>query len=51
MTRGAPQLSVTVVPDSGTGELVGLAGRMTIKIAEGKHSYEFEYSLLEAAPH
>jgi hypothetical protein len=30
MTRGAPQLSVTVVPDSGTGELAGLAGRMTI---------------------
>ena len=51
MTRGAPQLSITVVPDSGTGELVGLAGKMTIKIAEGKHSYEFEYSLLEAAPH
>jgi hypothetical protein len=50
MTRGAPQLSVTVVPDSGTGELVGLAGKMTIKIDEGKHSYEFEYSLLEAAP-
>jgi len=47
MTRGAPQLSVTVVPDSGTGELVGLAGKMTITIAEGKHSYEFEYTLPE----
>jgi hypothetical protein len=46
MTRGVPQLSVTVVPDSGTGELVGLSGRMEIKIAEGgKHSYELEYSL------
>jgi hypothetical protein len=45
MNRGAPQLSVTVVPDSGTGQLTGLAGRMTIQIADGKHSYEFEYTI------
>lgn len=46
MNRGAPQLSVTVVPDSGTGQLVGLTGTMAIKIApDGKHSYEFEYTL------
>lgn len=45
MTRGVPQLTITVVPDSGTGELVGLAGRMQISIAEGKHSYEFEYTI------
>jgi hypothetical protein len=45
MTRGAPQLSVTVVPDSGTGQLQGLAGRMTINITDGKHSYEFDYEL------
>ncbi len=45
MTRGAPQLSVTVVPDSGTGELVGLTGKMYIIIADGKHSYEFDYTL------
>jgi len=45
MTRGEPQLSITVVPDSGTGQLVGLAGKLTIIIAAGKHSYEFEYSL------
>jgi hypothetical protein len=45
MNRGAPQQSVTVVPDSGTGELEGLAGKMTIDIADGKHSYEFEYTL------
>jgi hypothetical protein len=44
MTRGAPQLSITVVPDSGTGELTGLVGKMTIEIANGKHSYEFEYT-------
>jgi hypothetical protein len=47
MTRGAPELSVTVVPDSGTGELVGLTGRMAILIADGKHSYEFDYALAE----
>lgn len=47
MTRGEPQLSITVVPDSGTGQLVGLTGRMTIQIAGGKHSYEFEYTLAE----
>jgi hypothetical protein len=45
MTRGVPQLSVTVVPDSGTGHLVGLAGKMTIDIVDGKHFYEFEYTL------
>jgi hypothetical protein len=47
MTRGAPELSVTVVPDSGTGQLVGLAGKMTIKIDAGKHFYEFDYALPE----
>ncbi len=45
MTRGAPQLTVTVVPDSGTGELADLAGKMAITIADGKHSYDFEYTL------
>ena len=44
MTRGAPTLSITVVPDSGTGELAGIAGRMTIEIVEGKHSYGFDYT-------
>jgi hypothetical protein len=45
MTRGEPQLSVTVVPDSGTEELVAIAGKMTIKIEERKHFYEFDYTL------
>ena len=45
MNRGSPSLLVTVVPDSGTGALVGLAGEFKIIIAEGKHSYEFEYTL------
>jgi hypothetical protein len=47
MTRGVPQLSVTVVPDSGTGELLGLVGTLTIKLADVKHSYELEYKLAE----
>lgn len=47
MTRGAMQLMISVVPDSGTGQLAGLAGTLTIKIDEGKHSYEFEYTLPE----
>ncbi len=45
MTRGAPQLVITVVPDSATGELSGLAGKMNIIIADGKHSYQFDYTL------
>jgi hypothetical protein len=45
MTRGTPTLSVTVVPDSGTGQLEGITGTLTIKIDQGKHSYEFEYTL------
>ena len=45
MTRGTPQLTITVVPDSGTGQLIGLTGKMTIIIENGKHSYEFEYTL------
>ena len=45
MTRGAAGLSVTVIPDSGTGELAGLSGSMTIENAAGKHSYQFDYLL------
>ena len=48
MTRGAAQLSVAVVPDSGTGQLVGLAGSMVINIVDGKHFYDFEYTIEEA---
>jgi hypothetical protein len=45
MNRGNPQLTIAVVPDSGAGELTGLGGSMTIEITEGKHSYEFCYTL------
>jgi hypothetical protein len=44
MSRGTPQLNISVVPDSGTDQLAGLTGMMTIKIDEGKHSYEFDYT-------
>ena len=45
MTRGAQQLAITVVPDSGTGDLAGLTGTMSIRIEDGKHFYDFDYSL------
>jgi len=45
MTRGEGQLTVSVVPDSGTDELAGLAGSMKIIIEGGKHSYAFDYTL------
>jgi len=47
MTRGVSQLTITVVPDSGTGQLTGLAGKMNINIVDGKHFYDFEYALAE----
>jgi hypothetical protein len=38
-----------VIPDSGTGQLVGLAGKLNIIITDGKHSYEFDYTLPHAS--
>jgi len=45
MNRGAPQLTVSVVPDSGTGELTGLTGTLGIQIVDGKHLYAMEYEI------
>lgn len=45
MNRGSAGLVVTVVPDSGTGELKGITGTMTIIVEGKKHSYEFDYTL------
>jgi hypothetical protein len=45
MDRGASSLSVTVVPDSGTEQLTGLRGRMSIEVVEGEHRYGFEFEL------
>lgn len=45
MDRGKPSLHITVVPDSGTGELLGLTGTLQIIIDGKQHSYVFEYSV------
>jgi hypothetical protein len=46
MRQGTPDLTINVAPDSGTGQLAGISGKMTIIIAkDGKHSYDFEYTL------
>jgi hypothetical protein len=45
MNRGTPTMTLTVVPDTGTDALTGLAGSMRIIIEKGQHSYEFDYTL------
>jgi hypothetical protein len=45
MNRGAQEILVTVVPDSGTGELTGISGTLHIIIEGKEHRYDFEYSL------
>jgi hypothetical protein len=50
MTRGAPQLTILVVPDSATGQLAGLSGKMAIVVSDGLHSYDFQYTLPDPAP-
>ena len=45
MNRGAPTLTVLVVPDSGTEGLAGIAGSLSINITDGKHFYTFDYTL------
>lgn len=47
MNRGEPQLSIKIVPDSGTDALTGIAGEMLLNIESGKHFYEFRYTLPE----
>jgi hypothetical protein len=45
MNRGEGQLTITVVPDSGTDELSGLQGTMSIVVEKGVHSYRFDYTI------
>lgn len=45
MNRGQQHLTVQVIPDSATGDLVGLSGSLTIDIKDGKHFYVFSYQL------
>lgn len=49
MDRGEGSLTIAVVPDSGTGALAGLTGRMEIIVERGAHSYVFEYELPAAS--
>lgn len=48
MNRGVPGLSISVVPDSGSDQLTGLSGNMSIEIKDGKHFYDFIYSLADS---
>jgi hypothetical protein len=43
MDRGTPSLAIAIVPDSGTGELAGISGRMEIQVVDGTHAYQIEY--------
>jgi hypothetical protein len=45
MDKGQGRLIMEVVPDSGSGQLAGLSGKMSIIIENGKHFYEFDYEL------
>lgn len=45
MQRGEGELTVTVVPDSGTDGLTGISGSMDIRIVDGRHDYVFRYAL------
>jgi uncharacterized protein DUF3224 len=45
MNRGVPELKLAIVPESGSGELQGIGGTITIAVADGKHSYDFAYTL------
>jgi hypothetical protein len=49
MSRGAQQVSISVVPDSGTEQLTGIAGAFSLNVVDGEHFYAFEYSLPESA--
>lgn len=51
MDRGAQRLIVAVVPDTGTDELTGLAGTMTIDVSGGGHAYELTYTLPDLSGH
>jgi hypothetical protein len=45
MDRGSQRLILEVVPDSGTGELSGLSGEMTIRFEKNQHYYDFIFTL------
>jgi hypothetical protein len=44
MQRGVPSLSIKVIADSGTDELTGISGTLSINVVDGQHFYDFLYS-------
>jgi hypothetical protein len=46
MGQGQDSLLLEVVPDSGTGELAGISGKMSIRMEDGQHFYDFDYEFL-----
>ena len=48
MRAGQQDLVIVIVPDSGTGALVGIEGNFHIRIADGKHYYTLDYTLPDA---
>jgi hypothetical protein len=47
MTRGKPELTVAIVPDSGTGDLAGISGNLSIQMVDGHHHYTIAYAFDE----
>lgn len=47
MTRGAPELTVAIVPDSGAGELKGITGTVSIDVVDGRHEYTLAYTFAD----
>ena len=45
MSKGSDHLILEVIPDSATGELHGLTGEMEIRVEDGKHIYDFDFTL------
>ncbi|WP_093802482.1 DUF3224 domain-containing protein [Streptomyces sp. Wb2n-11] len=48
-TRGEGDLNIVIVPDSGTGELSTISGKLNVVVADGTHSYTLEYDLGDSA--
>jgi len=44
-TADEQSLALAIVPDSGTGELEGITGTLSIEFTDGQHFYEIDWSL------
>ena len=45
MDAAGYHMNIVITPGSGTGDFAGITGKFTIIIADGKHSYDLEYTL------